>query len=406
MRSRSSVLLWPLAPLISCPTFSKSRAKARKLRYPSQERGSIGGTMDGRALIACVAVTAGLLAGCASGPGEIKKAEPPVFPPPPDEARFVFERSIYASGDVVTRDRNSLLRQTLTGESESGGEGVGKPYGVAVRQGKLYVADSVGGAVKVFDIPRGRYSTIGTGELRQPLGVDVDASGRVYVVDAGSKLVRVYDADGRSVAQIGGPEVFSRPAGIGVDSAGERVYVADAGGVDKPEEHRIRVFDARSGKHLFDFGKRGTAPGELNLPRDVTVAADGKLYVVDAGNFRIQVFDPQGKHLLTFGSVGRYFGNFARPRELALDAQGNVYVSDAAFGNFQIFDPEGRLLMFVGNRGERDEPARYMLPAGIAVDSDGRVYFADQYFRKIDVYRPASLKAGGGFASNSERAAK
>lgn len=360
--------------------------------------------MSWRALLGGLAI-AGLLAGCASGPTGPQKVEVPVFPPPPDEPRFIYERSIYSSGDVVARDRNSLLRQALTGESETGGEGVGKPYGVAVRQGRIYVADSVGAAVKVFDIPAGRYFTIGLGELRQPLGVDVDAAGRVYVVDAFAKLVRIYDAEGKSLSQLGGPQVFSRPAGIGVDPRGERVYVADAGGVDKSEEHRIRVFDAKSGAHLFDFGKRGTGPGELNLPRDVAVGPDGRLYVVDAGNFRVQVFEPDGRHVATFGSVGRYFGNFARPRELALDTQGNVYVSDAAFGNFQIFDRDGRLLMFVGNRSERDAPARYMLPAGIAVDGDGRIYMADQYFRKIDVYRPISLKAGEGFASGTKRTA-
>jgi DNA-binding beta-propeller fold protein YncE len=358
-----------------------------------------------RVLLACMSVAVGLLGGCASGPSAPAKAPPPVFPPPPDEPRFVYERSIYSSGDVTARGPAERLRQTLTGEADVGAEGLGKPYGVAVRRGRVYVADSIGAAVKVFDIPGGRYYTIGLDELRQPLGVDVDEAGRVYVVDSLAKAVRIYDDAGKSLRQIGGPQMFSRPVGLGVDAAGERLYVVDAGGVDKSEEHRVRVFDPRTGEHLFDFGKRGKAPGEFNLPRDVAVGAEGKIYVVDAGNFRVQAFDRDGKHLSTFGNVGRYLGNFARPREVALDRNGNLYVSDAAFGNFQIFDGEGRLLMFVGNRAERDAPARYMLPAGIAVDLDGRVYMADQYFRKIDVFRPASLKATEGFAQGTKRAA-
>jgi DNA-binding beta-propeller fold protein YncE len=191
---------------------------------------------------------------------------------------------------------------------------------------------------------------------------------------------------------------------VAVDPKGERVYVADTGGVSKQEEHRVRVFDARDGKHLFDFGKRGSAPGEFNLLRDVAVAPDGRVYVIDSGNFRIQAFDRDGKFLFTFGSVGRFPGQFARPREIAIDQSGNVYVSDAAFGNFQIFNSEGQLLMHVGDRGERDSPARYMLPAGIAVDLDGRVYMADQFFRKIDVYRPAALKAEEGHVAKAEPA--
>jgi hypothetical protein len=70
---------------------------------------------------------------------------------------------------------------------------------------------------------------------------------------------------------------------------------------------------------------------------------------------------------------------------------------DTAFGNFQVFNPEGDLLMFIGERSERDGPAKYMLPSGIYVDEDGRVYMVDQWFRKVDVFRPAGLKPGEGW---------
>jgi sugar lactone lactonase YvrE len=95
-----------------------------------------------------------------------------------------------------------------------------------------------------------------------------------------------------------------------------------------------------------------------------------------------------------------------RPKEIAADREGNVYVVDAAFGNFQIFNPEGELLLFVGDRSERDGPAKYMLPSGIAVDEDGRVYMVDQWFRKIDIYRPVALKAGAGYLARRATAAR
>jgi sugar lactone lactonase YvrE len=122
------------------------------------------------------------------------------------------------------------------------------------------------------------------------------------------------------------------------------------------------------------------------------------LYVVDGGNFRVQIFQPDGRFVGTFGSIGRQGGQFSRPKEAATDAQGNVYIVDSAFGNFQIFTPEGELLLSVGSRAERDGMAKYMLPSGIALDGDGRVYIADQFFRKVDVYRPAGLAPGAGFA--------
>ena len=156
------------------------------------------------------------------------------------------------------------------------------------------------------------------------------------------------------------------------------------------------TLDLDSGRALFDIGRRGDGPGEFNLPRDVAIGTGGRLYVVDGGNFRVVVFDKDGRYLQSFGSVGKQYGQFARPKEIAADRDGNIYVVDAAFGNFQIFSPDGDLLLFVGDRSERDGPAKYMLPSGIAVDEDGRVYVVDQWFRKIDVFRPAAVKAGSG----------
>lgn len=358
-----------------------------------------------RLMIACMALAAGWLAGCAETPRRDAAVMDLVFPSPPDAPRYYFERSIYSSGDIAAKDRNSKLRQMLTGEGDRG-EGVQKPYGVAVRNGRLYVGDSVGGSVKVFDIPARRFFSIGTddqGALLQPLGIDVDAAQNLYVVDARARAVSVYDAAGKFLRQFGGPKMFARPTGVGVTPDGERVYVVDTGGVERKEEHRVRVFNGKTGEHRFDFGTRGSANGEFNLARDAAVAPDGRVYVVDTGNFRVQIFDRDGKFIKTFGAVGRQPGNFARPREIALDRQGRVYVSDAAFGNLQIFDAEGQLLMHIGDRSEQDRPARYMLPSGIAVDQDGRIYMADEFFRRVDVFRPAELKPGEGFADGTAR---
>jgi DNA-binding beta-propeller fold protein YncE len=129
----------------------------------------------------------------------------------------------------------------------------------------------------------------------------------------------------------------------------------------------------------------------LNLPRDVAVGTDGLLYVVDGGNFRVQVFDSEGKFLRTFGGIGRRTGQFARPKEIAVDRQGNLYIVDTAFANVQIFNPEGQLLLNVAGRGEADAPGKFMLPSGIAVDADGRIYMVDQFYRKLEVFRPAGL---------------
>ena len=167
----------------------------------------------------------------------------------------------------------------------------------------------------------------------------------------------VYGPDRRFLRRIGSDKWFSRLTSVTVDPAGKRVYAVDLGGVTS-EQHQVRVFDAVSGAHLMDIGKRGSGPGEFNLPRDVAIGKDGRLYVVDGGNFRVVVFDREGRYLHSFGSIGKQYGQFARPKEIAIDRDGNVYVVDTAFGNFQVFNADGDLLLFIGDRSERDAPAK------------------------------------------------
>jgi DNA-binding beta-propeller fold protein YncE len=345
---------------------------------------------------------AAVLSACAPAPTTSEKKMGDnrlVYPAPPDEPRFAFERTIRGSADIVPEQEESALRRALTGQTRTT-EALGKPYAVAVHRGRIFVSDSTEHFVKVFDVPNQRYYKIGEedgeGLMAKPMGLDVDASGVLYVADASAKAVFVFDAEGKFLRRIAGPKYFDRLSSVTVDAKGERLYVVDIGGVTS-DHHRVRAFDARSGKHLFDIGKRGNGPGEFNLPRDTAIGKDGQLYVVDGGNFRIQVFDRDGKYLNSFGNVGKQLGNFARPKEVATDREGNVYVADAAFGNFQIFNPEGELLMFVGERGEQEAPGKYMLPSGITVDEDGRVYFVDQWFRKVDIFRPYGLKADAGY---------
>jgi DNA-binding beta-propeller fold protein YncE len=359
---------------------------------------------DPRGIALCF-IAAGLLALAACAPvaerGEDTLRRTLIaFPGPPDEPRFYYERTIRSDADVVAeKEQDSLIRR-LTGEAR-GAVGMAKPYGVAARRGRLYVTDPAASTVHVFDIPQRRYFRLGEdGEafLAKPIGIDVDAEGNVYVADTSLKIVRVYNRDGRHLRDVGVKGDFDRPTGVAVDPAGERLLVVDIGGIDSAN-HRVRVFDAAAGRHLFDIGSRGSGDGQFNLPRDVAVGKDRRIYVVDGGNFRVSVFDWDGNYQKSWGKAGRSVGDFARPKELATDSEGRVYVVDAAFGNFQIFTPEGETLLFIGNRGDADTPATYILPSGIAVDEDGRIFLVDQWFSKVDVFRPAELPADRGFFS-------
>ena len=344
------------------------------------------------------AVLSAILGGCtplAPQPG-VEQTEL-YFPAPPDTARFVFERTVQRGTDLASSDEGGL-RRAFTGETGAD-IALAKPFDVTVCRGTVYISDTVSRSVVVFDTTKPRVFEIGRDEpgmLRKPLGLATDDECNLYVADGTTRTVLIYDRDGQFVKALGGQTWFERLSHVSVDPGGTRIYAVDTGGVGS-EAHWIRVFDIQTNEHLYDIGARGSEAGQFNLPRDITMGPDGSLYVVDGGNFRVQVFNPDGEFVREIGSLGRLYGQFARPKGVAVDMDGNVYVSDSAHGNFQIFDAQGELLLFVGSRSETLDRAVYMLPAGIDVDEDGRVYMVDQYFRKLDIFRPASLEEDAGY---------
>ena len=345
-----------------------------------------------------VSACALLLAACAAAPTGQQERSPIVYPGPPDEPRYVFERTFLGSADVESLDSETRWRRALTGERGTS-ISFAKPFDVEVCQGIVFVSDTVSRKVLVFDVPHGEFRQIGeegSGSLRKPMGLGTDDDCNVYVADQTSKRVIKFNQAGEYLQAYGSDDDFDRLSHVAVDSARGRVYAVDTGGV-RSERHHVRVFDIVSGDLLRDIGGRGRENGTFNLPLDIQLDADGNLVIVDGGNFRVQVLDPEGNYLRGFGQIGDRTGQFARPKGLGIDPQGNFYVADAAHGNFQIFNPEGQLLMFIGGRSYEPGPANYMLTAGLAVDEDGRVYVVDQYFRKVDVFRPVGLGEDEGF---------
>jgi DNA-binding beta-propeller fold protein YncE len=302
----------------------------------------------GAALPACLAAL--LLAACAQAPQPPAQSSPVYWPTPPAQPRFVYETSLRSSRDVHADTDADRLRRLVSGVAERD-IGFERPYGVAAARGMVYVTDTAERVVKAFDVPRRRFFRFGfrrEGVLKKPLGVAVDASGRVYVADAVARRVVVYDRFGLFLRAVGEQAELVKPTDVAVDASGERVYVVDAGGIDS-DHHAIVAYDAR-GRKRFEIG--------------------------------------------AWGGVGRTFGRFARPKGIAVDADGIVYVVDAAFGNVQAFTPEGQLLLPFGRLSREDTPGSFALPSDIAVDETGRVYVLDQLFRKVDVIRRLSDAEG------------
>lgn len=81
----------------------------------------------------------------------------------------------------------------------------------------------------------------------------------------------------------------------------------------------------------------------FNMPSDIVLDDAGNIYILDAGNHRIQKFDPEGKYLDSFGREGQGPGEFNSPSSLDIDANGNLIVADRRSRKIQIFSTEGRL---------------------------------------------------------------
>jgi hypothetical protein len=82
----------------------------------------------------------------------------------------------------------------------------------------------------------------------------------------------------------------------------------------------------------------------FHKPKAIASDRKGNLYVLDSGNFRVQVFDGHRKFLRSFGRKGQGPGDLGRPECLDVDAAGNVYVGDPGNGRIAIFDPAGKWL--------------------------------------------------------------
>jgi DNA-binding beta-propeller fold protein YncE len=136
--------------------------------------------------------------------------------------------------------------------------------------------------------------------------VRVDPDRNIWLVDAGGHVVYKMNQQGKVLMQLGTKGVagadskhFNLPTDVGFAPNGD-FYVSDGyGGA------RVVKF-SHDGKYLMQFGKRGTGPGEFALPHNVVVDAQGKVYVSDRENYRVEVFDADGKFLSQWAGTGRY----------------------------------------------------------------------------------------------------
>jgi sugar lactone lactonase YvrE len=196
----------------------------------------------------------------------------------------------------------------------------------------------------------------------------------------GSDLAPIMQFDlAGNLLQSFGQNMFIRPHSNFVDKEGN-VWVADGEGPNGEDSrrdgkgHQVFKFSS-SGELLMTLGKAGQpgdGPDEFNQPSSVYVAPNGDIFVGDghggASNARIMKFDATGKFLLNWGSRGEEPGNFHTPHALAMDSQGRLYVGDRGNNRLQIFDQQGNFI---------DQWRQFGRPSGMYIDDNDILYVTD-----------------------------
>ena len=207
--------------------------------------------------------------------------------------------------------------------------------------------------------------------LKSAHGIRVAPDGNIWGVDVGGNLVFKMNQEGRTLMVIGnqGPgtqdshDGFNRPTVTAFKPNGN-ILVAD-GYINS----RVMEF-TKDGQFVNMFGKWGIGDGEFNVVHDVVIDKQGRIYVADRSNARVQVFDQDGKFITKWTDIGQPWGLSYVPKEDA------IYMSDGHFNRIIKLNMEGQITGVLSSFGK--VPGKVDYPHQIAVDqNDGSIYVAE-----------------------------
>jgi hypothetical protein len=242
---------------------------------------------------------------------------------------------------VATNSRGHVFVYARTGHAVAtlGDERTFYPGG-----SRLFQFDPAGKFVR--EIGQGVYAVNFAQQVR------VDPQDNVWIVDAGSNQVVKFDADGRFQLVLGRkPENITLRPGPGVSAtAADAAFLAARGG---PPAAGGGGGGGGGGGNAGRPAGSGINGDGFNRPSDVTWDRAANIYVADGfgSNNRIAKFNKDGDFLKTWGSTGSSQGQFNGIRGIATDAAGNIYVADAGNKRIQVFDGEGTFKSQITNIG-------------------------------------------------------
>lgn len=308
-----------------------------------------------------------------------------VWPKPPQKERIKFLYSF--AGEKNLGVEKSFFKKALDfffGDEEKNNS-FERPQGITVdNKGRILVSDIGLKGIHIFDFNEKEYRFIKEYDdslLVTPIGITVADNDNIYVCDSAIPAILVFDEDLKYINRIHIDLI--RPTAVKINK--QILYITDTGA------SQIIVYDLAANKEKFRFGKRGNDTGEFNYPVHLNISAPSndstiqKIFVIDALNFRIQVFNLTGKSINSFGRAGNSVGDFGRPKGIALDSENHVYIADALFDVIQIFDQDGQMLLAFGGSG--DKSGNFYLPTDIFIDKNDRIYVVDSGNRRVQVFQ-------------------
>ena len=253
------------------------------------------------------------------------------------------------------------------------GWSLGQTAIVTDSQDRVYLFNRSEHPLIVLDRDGNFLTSWGEGVLTAAHGMFIDTDENLYLPVINSHVVLKYSSQGNLLMTLGtwdqpsdtgwsgdyrdtvqraaGP--FHRPSDVALSPKGE-IYVSDGYG-----NARVHKFTA-DGRLLFSWGAPGkTCPGEFHVPHGVWVHTDGRVFVADRENNRLQIFGPEGEFLTQWTDL-------ARPCDIYIDGDQTVYVVELnAF--VSILNIEGELL------------ARWPSPTGTGDGDGGHAVWLDSH---------------------------
>src|SRR6185503_18129919 len=257
---------------------------------------------------------------------------------------------------------------------------------------------------------------IGATSFNAPSGAAADASGNVYIADAGNNVIRKYSVSSHAVSTFAGSgtagsangtgtaATFNHPTGIAIDGSGN-LYVADQNNDLLRKITPAGVVTTLAGT----AGAPGSTDGagtaaKFNLPYGVAADGSGNLYVADYNNNKIRKVVISTAVVSTFagsGSAGSANGTgtaatFNKPTGVACDASGNVFVADQQNNMIRKITTSAVVSTFAGatTSGATDgtgTAARFNKPTSVTLDASANVYVADQSNNTIRAITSAAV---------------